>query len=257
MTAPKDHIERDLLARKKSELFALCITVFIALNCLSYFVRSGEGPPLHTIGYSLCESIGFPFVVSAAGGPVATLFFRWYALVADLFIALLVSWLIAKFHARKLPFLIREQAVPCKYSILSLLVPMLCMAVLLLVFRLVFCLTPQQQTLIYNSLFLVSGVVGVIWLKFRNLSWSWLAVAGVGLSLLAVLATFPHDLDPYIIVKCVMRGFVAGGSILSVFVIAVTMFRLLRHMDDLAEQARERTPENEADHEQESKRGRS
>ncbi|MGD9125985.1 MAG: hypothetical protein PVH19_01295 [Planctomycetia bacterium] len=249
MTIPENHTEREILARKRVDLFAVSLTAFIAVNCLSYFVRSGMGGlPLNGFVDGVWDVIGFPFLALEFHKGGAWRCF-WYALAADLSIAFLTSWLIAKFRAKKMPFQIREEAVSLRHSRQSLLVLMFCITAS----ALVAWYAPGLREGIRDGLFFLGPiVVGTIWVTVRRLPWSWLGIAGAWLFLLATaVALYPFvGLLHYHLVHlmdCVVSAFVPIGGILSIFALLFTMFRLLRHLDKLAEQAREWVPEKEED----------
>ncbi len=91
---------------KRRDTFMLALSAFILTNCASYFVVSelpyltGWGPRPGWCG-DFGEGVGFPFVLFRA--EKANLSFSMVNGLADLAVALIVSWMFARFFSSRLP----------------------------------------------------------------------------------------------------------------------------------------------------------
>ncbi|MBN1908998.1 MAG: hypothetical protein JW818_04600 [Pirellulales bacterium] len=218
--------ERPTRDQKESELFAISLALFIALNCASYLVRS-HGGNLSGSFLDLCESIGFPFVILSGGGGFEWVFY-WYALLADLAVAWLASRIIARTCSRKYPCLFLGRAASgLQYSLRSILVLMTFTAILFGVPR----LGPQPHFIVRDAwCFLAPLVTGIVWMNSPRLSWLWLGVTGIVLLTLAVFVSFPPMPSPVnqiVVSKVAMRAFVIVAGILSCLVLGTVAFRFL------------------------------
>jgi hypothetical protein len=190
------------LPMKRTDAFMLGMTAFVAANCISYFVLS-RAPYVtawgSALGHNYYEAIGFPFEILEeliVGGEYACSYYSWssssIALVANVVVAAIVSCFVARWWADRLPPLWSGYSRTSQYSLRGLLavVTIVCLVLGIGTRSLAWALAVRNLTCF------VGPVATYAWYLYRRqISWVWLAIAGVGLTLLALAMDFRYQ-DP-------------------------------------------------------------
>jgi hypothetical protein len=182
---------------KRTDAFMLGMTAFVAANCISYFLRSR---PTHMTGWGQVpgwpdwfEAIGFPFAILEIGTSIAPIY-SWSSinLVANVVVAAVVSYLAARWLADRLPLLWEGYSRTSQYSLRGLLAVVTIVCLLL-----GFGTRSSAWGLAVRNLTCFGGPAAIYawYLYHRQISWTWLAVAAIGLTLLAFTVDFRYQ-DP-------------------------------------------------------------
>jgi hypothetical protein len=229
---------------KRTDAFMLGMTAFVAANCISYFARSSA--PYVTVwgialgyGHDRYEAIGFPFEILEGliiGGEYACSYYSWSSssikLAANVVVAAIVSYSFARWLADRLPPLWQGYSRTSQYSLRGLLavVTIVCLA-------LGIGTRSSAWGLAVRNLTCFGGPIAVYawYLYRRQISWMWLAVAGVGLTLLTLAMDFRYqDLPIRSAGLTVIRTVVPVFGLLFLFVVihAADRKRCLRYLLD-------------------------
>jgi hypothetical protein len=190
---------------KRTDAFLLGMTAFVAANCISYFVLSdstsvtgwGRGPG----DYS--EAFGFPLEILRIGTSIAPIY-SWSSinLVANVIVAAIVSYFVARWLADRLPLLWAGYSRTSQYSLRGLLAVVTIVCLMLGIGT-----RSSAWGLAVRNLTCFGGPVAVYasYLYRRQIGWTWLAVAAVGLMLLAFTMDFRYQ-DPPISANQVLHA---------------------------------------------------
>ncbi|MBN2579153.1 MAG: hypothetical protein JXB10_09200 [Pirellulales bacterium] len=204
---------------KRADAFLLGLTFFVAANCISYFVLSH---PLHVAAWEIRtvadanEKIGFPFVIFEGGGGFsAGGGYAWYWLGAfgDLVTAVTAGYLFSLYVTHHLPRWLRKtlfygapdrlslylaHSLPplwaghsrgFRYSLRGLLGTI---TAVLLLFGIGMC-GPAWSVAVVGFVCLAGPITFYAWCSHRRqLSWTRLTAAAVGMVLLALTVDYSN-----------------------------------------------------------------
>jgi hypothetical protein len=167
---------------QKLYVFAICVAGFLELNCISYFARS-NGHNLFESKVDYIEAIGFPFLFSEIGGIAGLSVFQLWAFIANIFIAISISYLVAEICYRKLS-INNHGRDPIKSYLFGSIVTFVALFAISL--DIPFHTIRLQSVLRDIVRFLGPIIIGMLWLRFYYHSWLWLLVSGIGLFFIAI-----------------------------------------------------------------------
>jgi hypothetical protein len=199
---------------KRADAFMLGMTTFIAANCASYFVRSGapyvtgwgSRPGVH----GLYEGIGFPlrsFGISFGSfGPFFC--WNWTNWLGNVVVAAAVSYVLSARFANRLPPLWLGQSSAFRYSLRGLLGCMTTACVLLGIAM----LSRPWGILVRNGVCLAVPIfVYGWWFYRRQLGWTRLTVAALGLTLMTLAIDLRYQ-EPALEIGSIARAILPIGA---------------------------------------------
>jgi hypothetical protein len=191
---------------KHSDAFMLGMSIFIAANCISYFVYSGT--PFVAGWYvnptktgDILEKVGFPFVVYS----ISIGMYSWYPLnlAGNFAIAMIASFISANRFNRFLPPLWHDYT-SFRYSLLGLFV-------VTTIFCLLISIAMINQFWGHAIEILVCLCAPVLiysWhLYSKNIGWLWLAIDAIGLTIFVLIIDI-HYRKSFVSLNQIIKAFI-------------------------------------------------
>lgn len=180
---------------RRSDAFLFGVTLCVALNCGSYFVRS-DAPHVTDWGRGGgVEEIGFPFVVvgESSRGIVAYQVRSWMGLLGNLLVSIVVGITVRFFMVDRLPPLWPGYAREHRFSLRGMLVVFALFSLLLGLSG----VSSFYALLVRNMICFVGPLLVYGWCCIRRrISWSRLAVAASTLAGFTLLIDLRHGTWP-------------------------------------------------------------